>query len=185
MHDQENQEAFFPIHNVFGAQTGIEASNSPFLFQANYERSTENGSRFTRSSVTSFGRNVVKDWASVMPKSANGNYLVQDVAAWLWQRFVADGLKNYGALERAYLYALLATGLDLARAVNATDVDHVYTVTELTTNSALVTSVNALGSGVVDLGSTNATTRAEANRRVGQAINFIIATPYMFAQEGR
>jgi hypothetical protein len=35
------------------------------------------------------------------------------------------------------------------------------------------------------LDSANSTERDKANARVGQAINFIVAMPYIFAQEGR
>ena len=42
-----------------------------------------------------------------------------------------------------------------------------------------------LSSRTLTLDSGDANERAAANEQVGMAINFIVATPYIFAQEGR
>jgi hypothetical protein len=107
------------------------------------------------------------------------------VAEWLWQRFIADGLKNFGTLERAYVYALLATDSDFNEQAAPDDEDHVFTSQELETSADLVALISNLGSRTMALDSSDAGNRKKAHERLGQAINFIAGTPYVFAEEGR
>ena len=109
----------------------------------------------------------------------------RDVAEWLWQRFVADGLKNLGPLERAHLYALLATDRDLAFLVDENDLARVITTDDVLLDPEVITLVNDLSGRTMQLDSAFTDDRLDANRRIGMAINFIVGTPYIFAQEGR
>ena len=102
----------------------------------------------------------------------------------LWQRFIADGYKYYGALERANLFALLATGKDISSLAFPDDIDRVLTLAEAKRSPAK-DLISNLGKQSLSLGSGDPEKRKTANQRVGQAVNFIIATPFMFAQEGR
>ena len=127
----------------------------------------------------------VKDWAKVIPKNRNGNYVVEDVARWLWNHFIGDGGKNYGPQEKAYISALLATGVDFLTQVSPTSPDMTgYTDLKLQTDPILSKQIEANENTVMDLGSAIATQREAANLRVGMAVNFITVTPFMFAQEG-
>jgi hypothetical protein len=181
LNDVDQQRAFEPIHAVFGAQTGIETSNSAFLFQETYNGATQDGGRFTSTTRNNNGLTLTRNWGAVIP-STN----VKLVAEWLWQRFANDGLKNFGVLERAYMYALLAQGRDLGYVLDPAhaNVDHVFTETELTTTYA--TAIDGLANTTMDLALDPTTTNGQrANRRVGQAIDFILGTPFVLAQEGR
>ncbi|MCG3200213.1 MAG: hypothetical protein NFCOHLIN_00056 [Gammaproteobacteria bacterium] len=184
LNDFDQQRPFEPMHEVFGGQTGEETSKSAYLFQSNYDNATENGGRNTGYTLTRHGLTLTRNWASVVP-ATNGTYSVRSVAEWLWQRYVSDGRKNLGPLERAHLYALLATGNDLAYAYSTANPDRVITATDLTTDAALAAAVNGYAAGLMNLNSNVTADRTEANRRVGQAINFILATPFMLVQEGR
>ena len=123
--------------------------------------------------------------SALVPRSGNGTYLVRDVADWLWQRFVADGLKNFGPLEHAYVYALLATDSDFNTLAAPDDPDHVYTSDELEDDQDLLTLISGLAATTMALDSQNSTDRLKAHERLGQAIDFIAGTPYVFAEEGR
>jgi len=119
-----------------------------------------------------------------MPTTEDGSRRVKQVAEWLWQRFIADGLKNFGTLERAHVYALLAAGMDFAVFVDDADPGAVYSSAEIETNVTLKEFYIDMGIAIMPVGSADAEERLAANRRVGLAINFILATPYAFAQEG-
>jgi len=56
---------------------------------------------------------------------------------------------------------------------------------ELETEPALIALVNSLSVQSLPLDSIDTDEKRYANERIGQAINFIVATPYIFAQEGR
>jgi hypothetical protein len=175
----DQQRAFEPIHDVFGGQTGLETSNSTYLFQENYNGATESNWRFTTASFNRNGIQVTRNWGSVIPPTST----VKTITEWLWNRLVADGGKNLGTLERAHIYALLAQGRDLAYVLNQANVDKVYTEAEL--NTTYATNIATLASATMALADPNSTAGQTANRRIGMAINFIIATPFMLAQEGR
>jgi hypothetical protein len=177
--------AFYPAYNVFGGQTGTEAADSADVFRVNYNHATSEESRFRQSYGTKFERSWEKNWASVIPKDSSGTYIVKDVAEWLWKRFIGDGLKNLGLLERAHIYAFLAEGRDIIHVVDRNQLGRVITTADLTSDAALAGLVQSLSARNLPLDSANSTERRAANARVGQAISFIVATPYIFAQEGR
>ena len=182
--EDEGVVVFQPEHNVFGGQTGIEASDSMDIFRHNYNRFTGYPSLwYRRTSINRYGREWKKDWASVVPRM-NETYQVRLVAEWLWKRFIGDGLKNFGTLERAHVYALLATDQDIGYLVDSNDPNRVLSTGDLVTDSNLAELVEDLAASEMALGSSDPTERTLANRRVGTAINFILATPYIFAQEG-
>jgi len=178
-------EVFRPMHDVFGAQTGAEAADSAAVFTAVYRRSTEQAHINSRSFLEEGGQTIwVKDWEAVMP-ATQGAYPVQQAADWLWNRFMADGLKNLGALERFHLYALLATGTDAGYALDHTQPDRVFSSAEISGDAALQTALENWGRSTLALGGPDSEARRTANQRVGQAINFMAAIPYTFAQEGQ
>jgi hypothetical protein len=184
-YEAENVQVFHPAHNVFGGQTGTEAADSADVFRTNYNRATGEEWRFRQSSGTKYGRSWEKNWAAVIPKDSSGTYVVKNVAEWLWKRFIGDGLKNMGLLERAHLYALLAESRDIVYLADRNRLDRVITTADLASDPALVNLVQSLSVRTLPLDSADSTERRAANARVGQAINFIVATPYIFAQEGR
>ena len=181
----ENVNVFRPKHNVFGGQTGTEAAESADVFRQQYNRSTGKFYAMYTANGEKYGKVWAKDWGAVIPAGSGGGYNVKDVAEWLWNRFVVDGLKNFGLLERAHVYALLATGYDLSYLSNPTSPDRVIKKKDLETDQYLIDLMSQLGESVIHLDSQDESTRIAANRRVGQATNFITATPYIFAQEGR
>jgi len=188
--DAEDVEAFWPTHDVFGTQTGAEAAQSPDIFRVIYNRSVEG---WTYGATSRDGWQ--KEWSRVIKAKTGSLYVVQDVAAWLWQRFIADGLKHFGPLEKAHLYAILATGRDLAVALADCDTDssrcednatvnRVITETELLSDAQIKEQIDGFAIAPLLLESSDADEREEANTRINRAIHFIIATPYMMIQEG-
>lgn len=195
----EDVQPFAPRHNVFGDATGAEAADSSAVFRNNYNRVTRDDWRYRLANATINGVAWEKDWGAVVPRNAAGEYAVKDVAEWLWQRYVADGLKNFGPLERANVYAFLAYDADLIYLVNYDEINtsgrdpndlglydfnRVVTADDLTSKAALKTLVHALEGQTLPLTATDADSRHAANARVGSAINFIAATPFVFADEG-
>ncbi len=183
----EDVTVFEPSHDVFGGQTGIEASQSKDVFRSIYTRSTELLVWIARTHWPETG-NVVweKNWGAILPQESDKTYRVKQVAEWLWQRFVADGLKRFGALERAHVYALLASGTDLGYWMDPKNPTRVYTKTELETDPFYKERVSDGGKARIDgLASKESKLRRTANHRIGLAIAFILATPYAFAQEGK
>lgn len=182
---EEGVRVFRPLKNVFGGQTGLDALASGDVFRAAYNQSVEDWWRYGRYYSSQDGRHVWnRDWAAAIPK-VGGEYAVRDVAEWLWQRYIADGLDNFGTLERAHVYALLGSGRDFASFVSEDNPMQVYTVGDMTTSVGLQELIGDMEIARMDLDSSSGDDRQDANQRVGQAINFIIATPYAFAQEGR
>jgi len=100
---------FRPINNVFGGQTSAAASDSVVAFEKNYNRLTDD-ERILRESVMcsscDLGQPWSKKWETVLPKRADGQFYVADVAKWLWNHVVGD-MTSYTQLERAHLYSLL------------------------------------------------------------------------------
>ena len=177
--------AFHPTHNVFGSQTGVEASSSAEVFRNNYNRVTRGDYRYRRANGEWYGRSWTRDWGSIVPIGETGDYVVRDVAEWLWNRFIGDGLKHFGTLERAHVYALLASNSDLIYLVSPEDLSREISTMELETEPALIALVNSLSTQLLPLNSIDTDDKHYANERIGQAINFIVATPYIFAEEGR
>ncbi|NND82579.1 MAG: hypothetical protein HKN50_09140 [Gammaproteobacteria bacterium] len=113
---------FKPLHNVFGGQTSLEASDSSGVFEKNFNRLTDDEHHLRNSVVCAdcdSGQPWEKKWPDVLPQRADGEYYVEDVAPWLW-RHVVGNMDNYTELERAHLYALLgAARIDPADDNNA------------------------------------------------------------------
>lgn len=179
---------FAPEHNVFGHTTGVETAQSGEQFRLVFNRGAEETWRPARTTDGKYP-DWFKDWGSVAPKDAEGVYHIDKVAEWLWQRFMADGLKNFGPLERLQVYALLAKNLDAPLACAAPDTppdyDKVYSEAEAASDAAALACRDMLAASVLDLGNTDASKRNTANTRVGNAISFITALPYAMMQEGR
>ena len=181
---REGINPFRPIHDVFGGQTGIESSDTGDVFREAYNKAIDRYYVFTRTEQDTW----LKDWGKIIPKTGDGTYRVKEVGQWLWNRYIADGLKNFGTLEKAHVFALIGSGRDLGYFINENDPLHVYTEEELETTPAFVDMLNDLEIAIVCLDTSAICTQDDkktANFRVGMAINFITATPYMFAQEGR
>lgn len=181
--------AFSPANDVFGGQNSIIAANNPDIFKDAFNQAV-NGPwyviRYLETVQDDTGADLYtwrKDWARLIPTSASGVYTVNDVGEWLWNRFIGDNLKNYGALERAYVNAFLATGYDLGYLLNANDPEYVITADDLRSDP-LRSHITANEMAIMELDSNDAGFRQTANVNVGLAINFITMTPYMFAIGG-
>ena len=175
---------FGPEQDVFGGQTGLQASISASVFRNNYNTATGYAYRYHVSSNDYINKTRYQDWGSVIEPDENDEYITRDVAEWLWQRFMADGLKNFGLLERAHVYALLATKNDIGYLAYPEQPDTVITTSDLETDPHLRALLDDLETRTLGLNSLDDRARSHANGGIGQAINFIIATPYIFAQEG-
>ena len=170
-------------HNVFGAQTGLEAAQSTDVFRHNYNDLTE-GSYYLHRVTDTNQPNWGKDWASIIPQDETENYRVNEVGEWLWRRFIGSDLANYGSLERAYVNALLATGYSLQKAASPDDLAVSYSTLELETDSDLLAIQQEQANTLLNLDNDTIGKQRSANRYVGQAIAFIVATPYIFARGG-
>ena len=186
--NQQGAIPFAPAHDVFGGQTSINAANNADIFKSAYNLAVDSHwviNKYTETyppGTTDF--TWEKDWSRVIPKNAAGVYRVSDVGEWLWQRFVADGLKNYGPLERAYVTGFLATGNDFGMIVDDSTPDVSFTSAQLSTEPYR-SYIEANESTILNLESSNLNIRRVANSNVGMAINFISVTPFVFAMEGR
>ena len=186
--NREDFTVFEPKHNVFGHQTGLEAATSTDIFREVYNRATSSYWRYSRTWEDDSDGNVIwtKDWRTTLPSDVLGLYVVKDVAEWLWQRFIADDLKNFGPLERFHVYSILATGLDAGYAMtDGIDPEHVYTVAEIEGDPRVNHTYRQWANDLMDFDLSDPDDLETANYRVGMAINFILVTPYAFGQEGR
>ncbi len=182
----EDVAIFRPSHDVFGGQTGLEAANTADVFRNAYNRSVESYWSLTRVSVDRNGLPYWrKDWGEVVPRGDQGEFRVRTTAEWLWQRYMADGLANFGPIERAHLYAILASGTDLAYWLDPEASDAIVTLAQIQDPGPIHNTIFGAESAVVRLDSSDADEREEANRRVSLAANFIVATPFFMAQRGR
>lgn len=177
----EDVNLFRPSHDVFGGQTGIEAATTANVFASAYNRSVAQYWSLTRTEEGSWR----KDWSQAVARAGDGEFRVKETAEWLWQRYVADGLDHLGPLERAHLYALLASGRDLGYWIDSSASTTVYTLDQINNLPAVHNQVVGAEGAFVLLDSGDADEREEANYRVGLAVNFIVATPYFMAQQGR
>ncbi|HMZ62262.1 MAG TPA: hypothetical protein PL048_26055, partial [Leptospiraceae bacterium] len=135
-----------------------------------------------------------KPFDLIIPKGSDGKWRVKQVAEWLWNRFIGDGNLNMGNLERAHLYALLGSGYDLNyfmakdkkdSTINTTSYGYGDSGTnDIALSTELKTKIDDAGVAVMTLDDTG-TKGDEARTRVGLAIDFIIALPFMFVQEGK
>ncbi|MBX9607227.1 MAG: DUF1800 family protein [Gammaproteobacteria bacterium] len=180
LHLEEGVIPFEPWHEVFGHQTGPEAAASADLFRKHYARASD--AHFAGSKQSMKGHTRYKDWRALMPHATR--YEVRATAEWLWQRFIADGLKNFGPLERGHVYALLATGRDLGAVLRPNAANTRVTPEDLASGAGLEWMTRT-ASRTLALASRSPDARATANDRIGAAVAFIIATPFMLAEEGR
>jgi len=182
----QGAEIFEPAHDVFGGQTGFQAANNRYIFKYAYASNVDSTSFLYDVSddytlVEGEGAPVytwTKEWDEVIPADGAGEYVVADVANWLWNRFIGDGGKNFDAIARAQVHALLADDRDFAYTVDSSNPDAVYSSDDIT-NGAVSAVDQANAAELMDFSGT------AANIRVGMAINFITMTPYAFAMEGK
>ncbi len=185
----EDFTTFSPSHDVFGGQTGIEARDTPDVFLNAYNTSTRTPDKWGLGIARS-GSAIVyrKGFNLVIPKASDGTWRVKNVAEFLWNRFIGDGLANFGNLERAHVYALLGSGTDLSYFLASDKKDQtINTVSYSETDIATLvnaTKISDAAESVMQLD--DGGTRGDEDRtRIGLAIDFIVATPYMFAVEGK
>ena len=183
----QGASVFEPAHDVFGGQTGLQAANNRYVFKNAY---AANGSsayfNYQYELIYPLDaedppntRTWVKDWGDVIPANTEGDYLVSEVATWLWQRLLADGGKNFDMIARAQVQSLLATGLDFSYAVDSSNAHAVYGSEQIAGEVQVRAVFDQQAESFLDL-ATNT-----GNKRVGMAINFISMTPYIFATEGK
>ncbi|GAA6136758.1 hypothetical protein NBRC116583_05050 [Arenicella sp. 4NH20-0111] len=104
-------EVFEPLHNVFGNQNSLEASDSAVSFEKNYNRAATQYHWQFESNLSAgcdgcdLGQSWIKDWTKVIPVY-RGGYSADYVAKWLWIHVVGN-LDNYTALERSQLLSIL------------------------------------------------------------------------------
>ena len=182
----QGAEVFEPAHDVFGGQTGFQAANNRYIFKYAYASNVESpGYLYDVSDDYTLvdGPDApvytwTKGWDQLIPVNASGEYVVAEVAAWLWNRFIGDGGKNFDPIARAQVHALLARDRDFAYLVDSSNPDAVYSSEDILTGVASsVDQVNA--ATLMDF------SRTAAAYRVGMAVNFITMTPYAFAMEGK
>jgi hypothetical protein len=181
----EDVTVFRPAHDVFGGQTGQEAAKTADVFRNAYNRSVDSSWSLTRTDETSGSTTTwKKDWAPYVPKDDGGKVRVKATAEWLWQHMFADGLANLGTLERAHLYAILASGHDLAYWIDEADPTHVYSKADLETSNTLKTQVAGAEQALIRLDDPDPDVAKQASYRISLAVNFLSSLPYMFAQQG-
>jgi hypothetical protein len=171
---------FRPIHDVFGGLRGEEALASSHRFAKAWEDSTRNVWRYTRSQDKK--KDWRKDWSEVIP-SHEGEHVVLNVAEFLWKRFIGDDTQNFGLLERAQVYSLLASGRDYGLRFDEENPERSYGEEDLSTEGHQ-SFMNDLSVSRINFDHENDYRRRQANERVGLAVAFIVMTPYMFGQEG-
>ncbi len=182
LYAQEGMSVFRPAHNVFGGQTSEEAINSSLIFLKQYNLSTARAHLVSTAQRPKLSWK--KDWSLAFSEESTFHYQADQVGELLWQRLIGDGLKNYGILERAYVNALLARGLDLATVLNFKNPDRLIDSTVLKSSAKIKNRLKQNAQKKLALNSLNPKHRIRDNHRIGLAINFIVATPYMFAGEG-
>lgn len=182
----QGAKVFEPAHDVFGGQTGFQAANNRYIFRdaywANVSKSFflyDISDDYTlEPGDDAWVYTWEKDWGSVIPVNGSNQYVVAEVADWLWNRFIGDGGKNFDPIARAQVYALLAVDRDFGFVVDPAYPETVYSSNDITSGAG-ATTYQGLAAELMDF-STSA-----ANYRVGMAVNFITMTPYAFAMEGQ
>lgn len=187
-------EVFRPHHDVFGGQAGEDAYTSSEYFMRTLnvhadDWSLLNGLRRYHAQDEELGIDWRKSWSGFLPEALPEAHCLAtwQLGEWLWERFVADGLKYFGPLERIHVYSFINSGLDITynwRQANIGGVqyDSALTLAELTTGG-LKDYFKHQGEACIFL----ETEEQKRNLTVhlGQAVNFIATTPYFFVQEGR
>lgn len=185
----ENIAPFRPDHDVFGGQTGLEASNTDDVFR-NASNSAVSG-QFGATGIWSGNSYVrLKDYRAFLPKQAD--ITAEEIAKFLWRRILGDATYSYyGSLERAHLVSILSSGRDLNYMLcGNVDVsacstkDNITAESSVTSGATATTINNAATTTLFKSGSTSAMLNDD-NDRVGAAIDFILATPFNFIQVGK
>ena len=182
---------FNPAHGVFGGQTSLEAADSANLFRLAYNAAVRNPYEVyeyweeCRSPSGEVLWTWERDWARIIPKK-QGVYTVGAVGRWLWRRLISDGggQRNFGLLERAFVAGFLAGGKDFGLIANPENPEMTITSDALS-SEPLASLLRQLENETIALNSINRNERKLANIWVGEAINFISMTPFMFAVEGK
>lgn len=183
----QGAEVFEPAHDVFGGQTGFQAANNRYIFKNAYAANVDGNSFLwdTSDDYTLEAGDLApvftwtKEWDAVIPVNGNGEYVVAEVAQWLWNHFIGDGGKNFDPIARAQVHALLSSERDFGYLVDNTNQEAVYTSDQIL-NDPDVSAVDQFNAAqLMDFSSST------DNRRVGMAVNFITMTPYAFAMEGQ
>lgn len=186
--DAEGALFFRPIHNVFGGQTGLEAAESGKILKEAFNTSSARHGETLNPNGNYGGQAWERNWGVQISREATNDYEVEKIAELLWNKLIADDLKHFGTLERAQAYALLAEGKDFASAVDMEDPEKEYTADQIENDSDINAKYKSLAltkMEYLDNYRDNRNQRRwEQNYRVGIALAFMAATPYMFAQEG-
>ena len=184
---EQGVEVFEPAHDVFGGQTGYQAGTNRYIFKDAFWATINSPDFYDDTSdpytLEEGGAEYTwyKNWESVIPQNADGEHVVGEVAAWLWNRFIGDGGKNFDPIARAQVQALLAAGRDFAYMVDPDNPDAVYSRADITRKKGVARATDEANAGV----SMTGLSQFNFNRRVGLAVNFISMTPYAFAMEGK
>ncbi|MDX1957041.1 MAG: DUF1800 family protein [Leptospiraceae bacterium] len=194
----ESITPFRPEHDVFGGQTGLEASNTDDIFIRQYN-SARTGNFGLTTTSTGNVTTQVKNFQNIFP-SKGRNIKVTDMTEFLWKRFTGDHNLTYlTIIERAQIYSLLASGRDFAYNISetcrtsdsnckdATVNDTIVTAAVINTNITLYRDYEGdvlFKTGQAANGD-NTDTDDKDSRRIGYAIDFILATPFAYVQVGR
>ena len=189
--EEQGAEVFHPAHDVFGGQTGLQAATNRYIFKDAFWANVSNPTFFDDTSddytlepdlegAPAPVYTWTKDWASVIPVNGSGEHVVGEVATWLWNRFIGDGGRNFDAIARAQVQAMLAQNRDFAYTVDSSNPDAVYSTNDITKKKGKARPADEANAAAV----MNGLSQYQFNRRVGLAINFISMTPYAFAMEG-
>ena len=184
---EQGVEVFEPSHDVFGGQTGYQAGTNRYIFKDAFWATINSPDFYDDTSdpytLEDGGAEYTwyKNWESIIPQNADGEHVVGEVAAWLWNRFIGDGGKNFDPIARAQVQALLAFGQDFAYTVDPGNPDAVYSRTDITRKKGVARPADEANAAVL----MNGLSQFNFNRRVGLAVNFISMTPYAFAMEGK
>lgn len=182
---EQGAEVFEPAHDVFGGQTGYQAANNRYIFKSAYAANVDKTAFLTDISDTYLlepggeTQTWTKEWDAVIPVNNRGEYVVAEVARWLWNHFIGDGGKNFDPIARAQVHALLSRNRDFAFTVDRSNREAVYT-SEQILNDPVVSAVDRVNAAQL-----MNFKKASGNIRVGMAVNFITMTPYAFAMEGK
>ncbi len=179
---------FRPIHNVFGGQTGLEASESSKILKEAFNTSSTRHGETIESKGIYGDKSWERDWALEISREDTNDYEVRKITEFLWKKLIADGLKNLGVLERAEIYALLAEGKDFSHVVDSNNPDKIYSAGDIISDTEINSKYQALSEAKLNYldnyKDNRNRQRWEDNYRIGMALAFMAATPYMFAQEG-
>ena len=195
----ESVTPFRPEHDVFGSQTGLEASETDSVFINQYNNSS-NGvfGKVSDNGTTATNYTEYKNYKSLLPDSikTDQGYPVEKVAEFLWKRFYGK-TSSLGTLEKIHIYSFLASGIDFSFNTDKACRESIWNCknTAIETYIPISGDVTASTSQHYDLyrnykdavlfKSTNKESESrEENIRIGYAIDFIVSTPFIFVEEG-